>query len=229
MSTCRCVLGAVALLLLLVGIAQAETVTLDASDRGWYLQDNSDTGHHDPDVHNYMVGRYTATLTSEFRNFYVFDLTDITDNITSATLKVNVLGITGSETYELYHVETSVGDLTAGGSNLGDIFADLGSGTAYGSREILYSEADTYVEISLDADFLSDANDASGMFAIGGALTTLDTGTADEYVFGYYGERSLSYSQLVVETIPEPGTIVLLLTGVAAMFAFTRGRRMRRA
>ncbi len=227
MNTCRFFLGAAALSLLLGSIAQAETITLDASDRGWYNKDASGSYYHDPDSHNYMVGRYSEM---EFRNFYVFDLTDIVDQITSATLRVNVLGITeGSETYELYHVETSVGDLTSGISDLGAIFDDLGSGTAYGSREILSSEANTYIEISLDADFLSDANDASGLFAIGGALTTLVPDSSDdEYVFGYHLERALNYSQLVVETIPEPGTIVLLLTGATAMFAFTRGRRTRR-
>ena len=50
MNTCRFFLGAAALLLLFAGIARAETITLDASDRGWYRQNSSDTGYHDPDV-----------------------------------------------------------------------------------------------------------------------------------------------------------------------------------
>ncbi len=216
MSTCRCVLGAAALLLLFAGIARAETVTLADVDKGYY----TDAGDHGSFNENYLVGRLSG---SDFRNFFVFDLTDIVDQITSAKLVVNTTEVTGGGgTYELFSVETVVSELTKDGFGLTDIFDDLGEGSPYGSRGISNLEHDTDIEISLSANFLSAANSASGLFAIGGALSPL---TADpQYVFGY-GEPAV---QLIVE-IPEPGTIVLLLTGVAAMFAFTRGRRMRRA
>ena len=214
MNTCRFFLGAAALSLLLGSIARAETVTLVDTDKGWY----SDAGDHDSFNESYLVGRDSG----DFRNFFVFDLTDIVDQITSAKLMVNTIEVTGGGgTYKLFSVETDVGELTEDGFGLTEIFDDLGEGSLYGSREISDSEHDTDIDIPLGADFLSAANSASGLFAIGGALSPL---TADpQYVFGY-GEPDV---QLVL-TIPEPGTVVLLLTGAAAMFAFTRGRRMRR-
>lgn len=223
MNAFRLIVAATALLILTTGIADAESLEFDALDVGWYRQNTSDSGFHDPAVENYLAGRYSV---SQYRNFFVFDLSSITSDVTGATLTLNVLGTTsGSETYELYHVSTDVADLIAGGSNKSTIFADLGAGDSFGSREIFDSEADSYIEIVLDTDLVNDSIDQNGMLVIGGALTSLEqSSTADEYVFGYEGETPFSYAKLTV--VPEPGTLTLLLIGaVFAICYIGRGSR----
>ena len=57
------------------GNLQAATVTLDATDRGWYQAD----GTHMPANLNYAVGDSFIFIDNlpEFRNFFVFDLSSI--------------------------------------------------------------------------------------------------------------------------------------------------------
>ncbi|MFM6271097.1 MAG: hypothetical protein ACKPFA_32070, partial [Dolichospermum sp.] len=105
------------------------TITLNAADTGWY----DVTGYHDPGNTNYIVGDYYGL----YRNWFTFNLPTLTAPIISAQLKVNTFEYTSldaSETYELRDVTTAVPTLTAGGSGLTAIYADLGDGAIYGSR-----------------------------------------------------------------------------------------------
>lgn len=232
MATCRCCAVAVGLWLLLGGIAQAEPLTLDAADRGYYRQNDYDSGYHNSGQQSYLAGRLDmGDYANEYRNFFVFDLTGLAGNITSAILRVNVLDIVGGdETYELYHVETDILTLTTSGSNKSEVYTDLGDGTVYGNRLVLASEANTFIDIALTPECVSDANATSDplyQFAIGGAITSLLPGSlTDEYVFGSGFEVPLAYTQLIVEVVPEPGTLVLALTGAAFVFAGIRRRRL---
>ncbi|MFM6607094.1 MAG: hypothetical protein ACKPH3_23985, partial [Dolichospermum sp.] len=115
------------------------TITLNAADTGWY----SSTGFHDPTNTNYIVGDGSSSLYPLYRNWFTFNLPTLTAPIISAQLKVNTFEYTSldaSETYELRDVTTAVPTLTAGGSGLTAIYADLGDGAIYGSR--IYSDAD---------------------------------------------------------------------------------------
>jgi hypothetical protein len=231
-------MGMIALLFLFGSIARAaDLVTINATDRGWYYHGDSDAGYHTPDVQSYLTGRLTGSETAEYRSFFVFDLTSVAGKVKSATLVLNGCDIVGGGTYNLYDFGPSIliSTLRAEASNRGDIFADLGSGTSYGSFSFLESDAYLEKQIPLSAAFISAANSASGLFAIGGAVTNLSSPPSppatppDQYLFGYSEETQMSASRLIVETlpVPEPGSLVLVLTSAACLVAVT-GRRTRR-
>ena len=182
-----------------VSIADNETgggepITLNAVDSGWY----DSTGFHSPSNTNYIVGDLGNPL---FRNWFTFNLPTLTAPIITAQLKVNTFdygSLDASETYQLHEITTAVPTLTAGGSGLTGIYADLGDGAIYGSK--IYSNANDNLitTIDLNASAISALTAKSGQaFALGGLLATLDTIGNEEYVFGFSG--------------PVPGDIQLIL------------------
>ena len=64
------------------GLSQAATITLDAVDNGQY-QNN---GSHIPTNPNYVA--IADNLGTAFRNFFVFDLSGVSDPIIGATLRL---------------------------------------------------------------------------------------------------------------------------------------------
>src|ERR1700722_11596599 len=127
---------------------------------------------------NYQAGfdGFNNNPLSEVRNYFAFDLSDLTGPIMSATLTIpsNPFGIgyvktsgTDSITYTNWDVSTSVDDLVAG-TNGPSIFADLGGGEKFGST--LIGPDDLVTTVTLDAAALEDISAAEGKeFAIGGS------------------------------------------------------------
>ena len=127
---------------------------------------------------NYQAGfdGFNNNPLSEVRNFFAFDLSDLSGPITSATLTIpsNPFGIgyentsgSASITYMNWDVSTSVDDLNDGTNGL-STFADLGSGEKLGSA--LVHEGDLVTTVTLDAAALEDIAAAEGQeFAIGGS------------------------------------------------------------
>jgi hypothetical protein len=232
MLSVRYCVVAVLLSFLCAGVIRADTLTLTAVDMGWYQHNASESGYHDPAKLNYLAARLfpSASPMSDYRNFFVFDLSGVTGTVAGARLELNTLQVSGNETYELYHVATPVATLLAGGSGKGSIFDDLGDGTVYATQSILASQPNTTIDIALNSGFVSNANAAiGGRFAIGGALTSLAS-TGNQYVFGYQSLDGppLSYSRLVLTVVPEPGMLTLLLAGAIGLFVNASRRRLRR-
>ncbi|AKV67092.1 Alkaline phosphatase [Microcystis panniformis FACHB-1757] len=171
------------------------TITLDAADTGWY----DVTGYHDPGNTNYIVGDYYGL----YRNWFTFNLPTLTAPIISAQLKVNTYDYNSpqpSETYELRDVTTAVPTLTAGGSGLTAIYTDLGDGAIYGSQDYTNGDDNLIRTIDLNAAAISALTAKSGQaFALGGLLTTLDTLSNEEYVFGY-SQGLVGDVQLILNT-----------------------------
>jgi hypothetical protein len=127
---------------------------------------------------NYQAGfdGFNNNPLSEVRNFFAFDLSDLSGPITSATLIIpsNPFGAgyentsgSASITYTNWDVSTSVDDLGDGTNGL-STFADLGSGEKFGSA--LVHEGDLVTTVTLDAAALEDIAAAEGKaFAIGGS------------------------------------------------------------
>ncbi|MBA3485130.1 MAG: hypothetical protein H0T51_25315 [Pirellulales bacterium] len=122
-QTIACVSMLVALVTFMIDCqsVSAQTVVIPHTDRGWYAE----TGFHNPSNSNYVVGDWRTFLfaPADSRNFFVFDLSSITQPIASAKLALSVLSSLGgagynsvdpSENYELHDVTTSIATLLNG-------------------------------------------------------------------------------------------------------------------
>lgn len=203
--------------------AQAAPIVIDATDSGWY----DDGGDHFATNENYLVGMRGA----EYRNFFLFDLSALVGvTIDAAELWLeNPNDIIGPgfdspdafETYALYDVgPTSLATLTIGGpgSPVGEaVFADLGSGTSYGSVDVTTADNGNIVVIPLNGDAIS-ALSLGGVLAFGGAITTHQNDLLiREFAFGWTSETSLRQLVINPDPIPEPGTAALLALGLALL------------
>lgn len=163
-------------------------VNLSYTDSGWY----EESGSHTPDNLNYLVGKcgapYCIDGAAIFRNFFVFDLAPVPGTILTATLEVenHETGFESSqpsETWTIYEVSTPVNTLVTSTSSEA-IYADLGSGTVFGSAQVSAASNGELVTVPLNNDAVSALNAAIGnTFAVGGALTTLEANDQTEWVF----------------------------------------------
>lgn len=212
----------------------AHASTIDATDSGWY----NVSGTHLAQIDNYIVGAGNGSL---YHNFFVFDLTAVSELVVGASLELynpdnalpalkGYVSPDATETYALYDVSTPIDILQA--SNAGAVgqavYDDLGSGSALGEVSVSAADNGTVVSIVLNAAGLEALNAArGGQFAIGGALATLG-GASSEYLFGFsqaIGNPELR--QLVIETsaVPEPGVLLLFGSAIAAAMRRHRARR----
>ncbi len=155
----------------------ATTLTVAASDTGHY----DSTGLHQPATQNYIAGDNGGGASSLHRNFFAFNIPALPGPLVGAQLRVyaaNVVTGDASETYSVFPVTNSVAALTAGGSGLTNIYNDLGDGTSYGARVFTTNDSGQFVTISLGTSAVTAISNAAGSsFAVGGAVTTLDTST----------------------------------------------------
>ncbi len=194
-----------------VAINTALTQTSDSAvlnlpevNSGWYRSDGFRST-----THNYIVGRVSGR---EYHNYLIYDLSGVSGVITSASISLEnpvappqtgdgYFSPDSTETYTLFDVVRPVSALLTGSGSFAN-FADLGSGDVYGS--VVTSAADNggIVTVNLNATALAALNSATGLFAFGGALTSLGL-SSSEYVFGWTHE------------IPPPNTVLTLTTSSA--------------
>lgn len=205
----------------------AAKVVIQQTTRGYITE----SGHRNPTILNYGVGDLRSSAcdlvlagcVSDARNFFVFDLSSVTEPIASAELVLQVpsqfpgpsQGYTSpdpSENFELHDVVTPLATLVNGTGGVA-AHADLGSGTIYGSRTMTAADNGHIVVITLNANAIAALNAATGLIGLGGSLTTLDAAANEEYTFGF--TSFLSISDLRLTLVPEPSTSVLCLVGVA--------------
>jgi Bacterial pre-peptidase C-terminal domain/Bacterial Ig-like domain len=173
----------------------AQPITLNAISQGQW----DSTGSHSATNESYEVGQIPPT---QYRNYFVFDLSNIGSPITTAAL--NLTDVTGgynsplsSDTYGLFDVSTPISALVASGAGQTGIFNDLGSGTGYGSQTITTASDGTVISTSLSAAGITGLNSGrGGLFAIGGALTSI-SGSNTQFLFGSSGNAT-DTTQLVV-------------------------------
>lgn len=200
-------------------------ITVNAIDSGWY---NSVSGIGYPDRENYAAGEYLPQdQPTENRNYFVFDLSGLTDLIAQATLHLYTGTAAGPgdpcETYRLYDVTTPIDDLRSGGGDAAATFTDLGSGTVLGERVVHWSENESIITIELTPSAVDYLNSTRGLIALGGRVTTIGTNPEYEYLFG--GTESSSTRQLVLTYIPEPAALSILALGGLAFLGRWRVRQ----
>jgi len=201
---------AVSVLVLKALVAGAVETPVWLADSGWW----DDSGTHDASNEVILAGDYRGR---EYRGFYVFNLFNIVQRVTTATLRFYLdHGVTSpdpTETYTLFDVSTPIGVLTASGTGATEIFADLGSGTVYGAGT--FSSADNFmvVDIALNDAAITALNQSLvRKFAMGGAVTTLDHASQglEEDISGPGGYGNLTELVLSVLTtcgngVTDPG------------------------
>ena len=168
------------------------------NNQGWWAQNTSGIA-----TDNYIVGQLSAMRF--FRNFFTFDLSKLRGTVTSAKLELRRFssspGNEATETYELFDVSTDAATLNNNTGTNATIFADLGSGTSYGSFAVPISvfSLDEILTFPLNAAAVSDINTAAGgFFSIGGTLTSQD---GNDFLFGASGssEDRFNVNRLVVK------------------------------
>jgi len=210
------------------GNALADSITVRAFDAGWYQAQYdpttglpTQTGFHDQANQNFIAG-YVAggtpshpLVASEFRNFFIFDLTGIGGEIVSADLRLSNPLVEGvPNDYSLFDVASPITALQAGGAGQGATFHDLGSGVVLGGP--VAPTAGSTVSISFNTDGIAALNANVGhAFALGGATSLSALSFANGLAFDFTGGPS-DVRDLVLTTVPEPGSIVLVTIGIAA-------------
>ena len=110
------------------------------------------------------------------------------------------------------------------------IFADLGTGKSYGTfvvGDYPFSSVLT-LAFALNSNVLADISTAAGgFFSIGGALTSLTPGGGENEAI-FTGGTRVGVRRLTVDTVtavPEPASILLLVSGLAGLIATIHCRR----
>ena len=209
-------------LLIFSGASYASTITLNALNSGWYY----DSGVHNSNTQpNISAGVCVTCLYSgETRNFFLFDLSSISENIVSAELRItsgNYVSNDPFEIFSLFDVTSDPSILPTNTTQNLSLFDDLGSGQEYGSYQV-QQDSDTVISIMLNSIAIEDINNTNSLFAIGGAVTSLDNDlTRTQYLFGgtHLGEQT---RELIITTVPVPGAFWLFLSSLPILFSCLR-------
>jgi len=205
----------VVMMLTAVRQVQATIVTIDAVNSGRY----QDSGWYNGTQNNMFVGN----LGPWYRNWLGFDLSTVTDTITSATLEV------ASDPQNTSGQLFTWSDVTTAYASLGTtsgvpIYEDLGTGVAFASGT---HTPGTINSFALNAAGIASLNSATSYWAVGGSHSAFN-GSA----FGYTdGVGSGDHIKLVLNTsngpvVPEPATFAIWsMLGGLGMIAARRRRK----
>jgi hypothetical protein len=182
---------------------------------------------------NYRAGFCPAPPTgcgsgpAEFRDFFTFAIPQLDGPVISAILTLSSAGVSTVDSPSMTYQITSLPSVFG--------FADLGTGTVYGSR--VYTAADgannpaapkgTNQSITLNSAGIA-AILSNTTFGIGGRVMSLGANPTNEFIFDSSGSGvcpacivELQITTQITAT-PEPGTDGLLVAGFVALWAYVR-------
>jgi hypothetical protein len=199
-------------------------------NQGWWSATAPNTNTND----NYFTGERDDGAI--LRSFFTFDLSSLNltgQTITAATLELTRFGYESNdpgETIGFFDVSTPAATLNNNTGASPAIFADLGTGKSYGTfvvGDYPFSSVLT-LAFTLNSNALADISTAAGgFFSIGGALTSLTPGGGENEAI-FTGGTRVGVRRLTVDTataVPEPATIMLLVSGLAGIIATIHFRR----
>jgi hypothetical protein len=165
------------------------------------------------------------------RDFLVFDLSGVTGEIVGADLQLaNPASVAGIfYAFNLFDVTTPIDTLRAGGSGQVGIFNDLGEGTILGQHAGKVSPI-SIVTVNFNAAGIAALNAARGQqFAVGGDMPSPANtqGVISNFIFDFTPFPASPVGDvrtLTLTTVPEPGTLLLVGSGLTAMWRLRRKR-----
>ncbi|MDX2080870.1 MAG: PEP-CTERM sorting domain-containing protein [Terrimicrobiaceae bacterium] len=206
----------------------ARAVAIDASYRGFYL----DNGFHTDGFDGYLTG----WDGNEYRSFFVFEIPLLSEPALAGSLRLwmppgSFFSTLPSEPLTLWSISTAVPDLIAShdvDSPEGEaIFADLGSGDVFGTAIVSNPGiAGTYLHITLNENALAAIHAAQEtQFAIGASFSSVNVGGDPSIGFlntatGDGDNTGPTAAQLSL--VPEPGTAMLFVLAVCGLVLVRR-------
>jgi hypothetical protein len=165
-------------------LSTGDSLLFQAHNQGWWSPTDGNSLGND----NYIVGTLTSVGPFDFNDFFTFDVSSLSgQTVTGAVLSVVPFLVT-SDTGRSQQI-VSFFDVVTDATTLNDIsnnpnaaiFADLGSGTLYGTYAFpIEYDPVNYTNVTLNASAVADINAAIGaittgpeFFSIGGTLTPL--------------------------------------------------------
>jgi hypothetical protein len=208
------------------GGAGAAEVAVFADGRGWI--DSGGTASGGLADSNYIAGFYCLGGNCqdgvvEVRNYFTFDLPDLTEGLVSAVLELDSRWLRlGGETSLTYQLT----------STAGFTFDLLGGGEAYGQSAYGVGDDEMVRQVALNATALDAIRNAGGgSFALSGkVLAPVDySGDDVHYAFGNTHDPQTQPVRLLLTTapVPEPGTWALMVGGFGLAGGTLRRRRLR--
>ncbi|MEH2068103.1 MAG: hypothetical protein V7K47_08040 [Nostoc sp.] len=201
--------------------AQAATLSVSASDQGWWAAEGGLNVGNSNDNTNYITGNIRAT---DLRDYFTFNLDNVAQ-VSSATLQIQrfVGSESGVKTLGFFDVSTPNDVLSQKENSPNDaIYNDLGSGKNYGTFNVSSSgDSNEILNFTLNSDAIADINARSGkFFSIGGALLS-NIELSDDYLFSESGDGTFAKLVLNVDsaTVPEPDVLSgVAIAGVAGLW-----------
>jgi hypothetical protein len=204
------------ILLFILGSAQAATISLNSTSRGWIDQNGDANGTSSGN--NYLVGNCGSVGCSvgEYRDFFTFMLPTFTEDVLvlSATLIISTEAVDLNQSPEL------TVQFTSGSGS----FGALGTGTVFGTKTYTIADRNTLVSIDLnqaatDAIMLA----SGGTFTVSGRVispTTFSPIAPNQFVYGY--STSDAVTSLLINTVPIPAAVWLFGSGLGLLGWFRR-------
>ena len=183
-----------------------------------------DAANENSENDNYVTG--TLSPGEIYRSFFAFNLGGLAGTVVGARIELRRYQQVGALNLVFWDVSASAQDLVGTRQQMiadAGIFNDLGSGTSYGSFDVLEGDGNDILVFNLNADALNDINaqGGSGYFSIGAAVSGAG------YLFGASNEEpgasggQFNSAQRLVLTfadstaVPEPGSLALAALGLA--------------
>jgi hypothetical protein len=212
--------GAAFSLAISVGFAaSAATQTLNTSGEGWITQGGNQNGSNA--TNNTLTGNCGLgdCGAGEYRSFFSFDIPTLSSPLTAATLLLYNYDVETLQSPTITMEVTSTGGLN---------FADLGTGTFFGSRTYTAGDSNQAEGIVLNQAALAAIGLGGGTFTISGRITsptTFSGGAVDQFTIGSSdGQQQL---ELTSGGVPEPASWALMISGFGLAGVALRRRSYR--
>lgn len=198
--------------------SQSYQASVESQDRGWVTPSNfSAVGNT-----NILAGNYNST---EYRNFFIFDLSDIDGEIISASLSltapstVTYSSANAIEIFALNHINAVV-PTDHGASQASMVFNAVSNGTLLGYSS--FNSSTTSMSVNITNASVLAAMNSGGLFTIGGQVLSLDNDpNSVEYVLGNSQTPSGGPNPMVLNltVMPNGGAVPEASTSLLALVA----------